>query len=197
MCALSFWALLSATISYPHHRVMVPPGLKLVQFTSVCGTSWCRKPTGGATCCSQWVHTMRQTKDIMEYKSCQLTWPSTVVWNDFSPTLLTLNGLPLPCLINANKRPDKALMKCSVCMCVWVCVCDCVIEYKVCHLILGLYYSQYLATQTPPLFHSPLKSCFPSRLLSYHPVDWTSKRGKSCWSILSNFHCCLVIFMYL
>lgn len=94
------------------------------------------------------------------------------MWNDFSPTLLTLSGLPPPCSIKANKRPDKALMECSVCL--WVCVCLWVQGYKVCHLILGLYYSLCLATQTP-LLHSPLKtfSFSVSLSLSYSITPWT------------------------
>lgn len=60
-----------------------------------------------------------QEKDIREYKSCQLTWPSSVVWNDFSPTLLMRSVFLSPCSIKANKRPDKALMECGVCVRGW------------------------------------------------------------------------------
>lgn len=114
MCTPAVEAVLSATKSYAHLIVMVPPGLKLVQFTPLCGTSE-NQPVAPFPDTDKPIQ-RSQAKDIREYKSCQLTWPSSVVWNDFSPTLLTPSGLPPPYSIKANKRPDKALMESSMCV---------------------------------------------------------------------------------
>lgn len=56
-----------------------------------------------------------------------------------------------------------------VCVCVWVGA-----GYKVCHLILGLYYSQCLATQTasaPFTLEDFLLLCVTLTLPFYHSID--------------------------
>lgn len=55
-----------------------------------------------------------------------------------------------------------------------VCVCAWLQGYKVCHLILGLYYSQCLATQTASASFTPedfLLLCVTLTLPFYHSVD--------------------------